>query len=114
LASDHVLDVIAQVAPHRFQAIFPFADCSLHGFPAYIGRAHVAEVDEFLLVTDVVIECGIGQAEQVGNILERGAAVALEIETPRGRLEHAVTFEPEAGIDSVFGPGVAGLHELCT
>ena len=39
---------------------------------------------------------GVGvnrQAEQVGNVLERGTAVALEIEAPRGRLEHAVAFE---------------------
>ena len=105
LVAHHVLDVVAQVAPHRLQPVLAFADRALHCFAPDVGGAYIAEVDEFLLVANVVIKSGVGQAEQVGDVLERGAAVALDVETARSRLEHAVLFEAEARIDGIFGPG---------
>ena len=68
--ADHDLDVIAQVALYRIQSAPALIDCALQSLAPYVRGAYVTQVYEFLLVSYVVIQCGVGQPEDVGDVLQ--------------------------------------------
>ena len=66
----HGLEVIPQVALHCIETVTTFRDGAIHGFTTNIACAQVTKVDELFLVLDVVIERGVGETQQRGDVLE--------------------------------------------
>ena len=98
--ANHEVHVIAQVSQNLIQTIVAACDCKLHGFTTHFGCTNVAEVDEFFLTTHIVIQRRVSQAEPVGDVLERRAAVTFLIETVGRRPEHAVALQLKARLFS--------------
>jgi hypothetical protein len=68
--SNHNLDVIAQVAPRLLEAGTTLGNGTLHRFTPDIGGSYVAQIHEFFLVTHIVVEGGVGQAQHVGDVFQ--------------------------------------------
>ncbi len=94
--TDHVFDVVSDVQLNLIETALRARNRAVHRVTSDVGGPHVALVDQFFFVADVIIERRVGQSENVRNVFKRSATVAFLIETMSGGLEHAVALQLES------------------